>query len=473
MVETVETVSSPSTSRATPSALGAAAARSINAIALADWPRIQAPIGEFHRVLGGGIVPGSLVLIGGDPGIGKSTLLLQVCGMLAATGDRVLYVAAEESAQQVKLRAERFGLNADSLFVLAETNLDSIIASIRELGPRVVVVDSIQTVYSDVLSSSPGSVSQVRDCTLQLMQLAKQTHVPIFLVGHVTKEGTIAGPRVLEHIVDAVLYLEGDRFSSYRLLRAVKNRFGSTDEVGIFEMSDAGLTEVEDGAAIFLGEQHPLAPGTVITAPLEGTRPLLVEVQGLATATTFGLPRRTTNGIDVNRLHMLLAVLTKRAGVPLGGQDVYVNIVGGLRVSEPAADLAVALAVASSYRDQPVPRDLVALGEIGLSGELRPVRQLERRTSEAARLGFARCVVPKTWRRSGRRSASPSPSTIEIVEADSVEAALELVLGPAPRRRSASGGRGTQGRVTADPFDSLDFDEDERTEEVIERSAGR
>lgn len=465
MIETVESSAPPPSLLSGGRVSSATAASPITRVTLGDVPRMDIPVGEFHRVLGGGLVPGALVLVGGDPGIGKSTLLLQVCGLVAARGERVLYVAAEESAQQVKLRADRFGLGSDELYVLAETDLATVVASIQALAPRLVVIDSIQTVYTDELSSSPGSVSQVRDCTLKLMQVAKQHHIPMFLVGHVTKEGTIAGPRVLEHIVDAVLYLEGDRYSSYRLLRSVKNRFGSTDEVGIFEMAEAGLQEVVDGAGLFLGEQHVLAPGSIVTAPLEGTRPLLVEVQGLASATSFGLPRRTANGFDVNRLHMLIAVLTKRAGLRLGNQDVYVNVVGGLRVTEPAADLGVALAVASSYRDQPVARNIMAVGEIGLAGELRTVRQVERRVAEAARLGFSRCVVPKQWRRGATRPRASSTVDVETIEADSVEMALDIVLGPPPRqhRRAAADDTMPPTKVSHSHTFSEDSGADDRT----------
>lgn len=436
MVETVEQVIAPPSSLSGTSARArASVARSLTSIGVGETPRIRVPMEEFDRVVGGGIVPGSLVLIGGDPGIGKSTLLLQICGLLGEAREKVLYVAAEESAQQLKLRAERLRINAESIFVLAETNVEAIVQTVDDLQPRAVVVDSIQTVATDELGSSPGSVSQVRDCTLRFMQVAKSRQVSFMLVGHVTKEGAIAGPRVLEHIVDAVLYLEGERYSNYRLLRSVKNRFGSTDEVGMFEMADEGLREVENGAALFLGEPHVLAPGAVVAVPLEGTRPLLVEVQALASHTTFGLPRRTANGFDVNRLHMLLAVLTKQAGLHLGSQDVYVNVVGGLRVTEPAVDLAVALAVASSYRDQPVPRDIAAIGEVGLAGEVRPVRQLDRRVAEAGRLGFRACLVPPARRRASGSRVAPLPSGVDQREAESLGAAIEMALGPAPRRR--------------------------------------
>jgi DNA repair protein RadA/Sms len=345
-----------------------------------------------------------------------------------------LYIAAEESAQQVKLRAGRLGIAEDRLLILAETELDLIEQALADTPPILAVIDSIQSVSIGELTSSAGSVSQLRECTHRLVQLAKRLHVPIFLVGHVTKEGMVAGPRVLEHMVDVVLYLEGERFSSFRVLRGQKNRFGSTDELGIFEMGDAGLTEVPDGSALFLGSHDGPAPGAVIAATQEGTRPLLVEVQALAAPTAFGLPRRSATGIDVNRLYMLLAVLTRRAGLPLGNQDVYVNVVGGVRLTEPAADLAVALAVASSLRDQAIPLDLAVAGEVGLSGELRPVRYLERRMAEAERMGFKRLLVPADHR--VRTVKQPARSGVQVVRATWLAEAIELALGPAKPHRS-------------------------------------
>lgn len=363
-------------------------------VPIADFQRLPVYAEEFARVLGGGLVPGSVVLIGGDPGVGKSTLLGQVAAHFAASVGPALYVSAEESAQQIRLRTERLGLVADELFLLAETSLDLIIEHIRNLRPRLVIVDSIQTVYLPELTSAAGSVSQVRECALRLMQLAKETAIPIVLVGHVTKEGAIAGPRVLEHIVDVVLYLEGDRFHHFRLLRGVKNRFGSTNEVGVFEMTGDGLREVHNPSQVFLAERNTHSPGSTVAVTLEGTRPLLVEVQALTSHTGQAQPRRTTNGFDLNRLLMLTAVLSKRVGLPLFNQDLYVNIVGGLRISEPAADLAVALAIASSYRNQRIAPDVVCVGEVGLSGELRSVSQIDRRLSEAAKLGFRQAVTP-------------------------------------------------------------------------------
>ncbi|MGQ9584832.1 MAG: DNA repair protein RadA [Anaerolineae bacterium] len=384
--------------------------------------RLRLPGEELSRVLGGGIVPGSAVLLAGDPGIGKSTLLLQTADMVARMGGRVLYVSGEESARQIRLRAERLGIRDPNLYVLAEINLVQIMAHIDQLQPQLAVVDSIQSVYLDELESAPGSISQVRECAAALLRLAKTTGVPIFLVGHVTKAGAIAGPRVLEHIVDTVLYLEGERFHAYRLLRSVKNRFGSTDEVGVFEMAENGLQEVRNPSEAFLAERLPNAAGSTIAVTMEGTRPLLVEVQGLASPSPFGQPRRTANGVDFNRLLLLVAVLSKRVGLNLSNQDVFVNVVGGLRVSEPAADLAVAVALASSYRNQPVAADLAVVGEVGLSGELRSVGQLERRLREAQKLGFKRCLVPPL------RGRERPQVEIELAPARTLTEALEIAL---------------------------------------------
>jgi len=377
---------------------------------------------EFGRVLGGGIVPGSLVLIGGDPGIGKSTLLLQVAAQVAESQGTVLYVSGEESAQQIKMRADRLGITTESLLVLSETALMVILEHIEQVKPRLVVIDSIQTMYLEELESAAGSVSQLRECTVRLLQVAKAWQIPIFLIGHVTKEGAIAGPRVLEHIVDTVLYLEGERFQNYRLLRGVKNRFGATDEVGVFEMHGEGMVEVTDASRVFLAERSQ-APGSAIIVTLEGTRPLVVEVQALTSATAFGLPRRTANGIDFNRLLIIVAVLTKRVGLGLSGQDIFVNIVGGLKVDEPAADLGTALAIASSFRDRRIDPRLVAVGEVGLSGELRSVRQLEKRLSEAAKLGFTRCLLP-----GGMISPRLKHAGLELVGARTLAEALEIGL---------------------------------------------
>ncbi len=364
------------------------------------------PMDEFNRALGGGIVPGSVILVGGDPGIGKSTLLLQVSAQLAANGKPTLYVSGEESARQIKMRAGRLGIMQEQLYVVSETNVEQILAQIGQLQPQLVVVDSIQAVYLDQLQSSAGSISQVRESASALLRVAKSQNIPMFIVGHVTKEGAIAGPRVLEHMVDTVLYLEGERFHSYRLLRSVKNRFGSTHEVGVFEMQERGLVEISNPSEAFLSERLAGATGSVVAVTMEGTRPLLVEIQALTSTTSFGLPRRTANGIDFNRLLLLVAVLSKRVGLKLGNQDVFVNVVGGLRISEPAADVAVASAIASSFRGVPVPENCVMLGEIGLSGELRSVGHAEKRLKEAAKLGFKRCIIPRSLRLGGAKASS-------------------------------------------------------------------
>jgi len=372
------------------------APRRLADVTVGDADRITTGIAELDRVLGGGVVAGSLVLIGGDPGIGKSTLILQASRALAEAAGPVLYVSGEESAAQVKLRADRLGLGAPELFLLAETALEVIEGQVATLRPRVLVVDSIQTVYLGDLESAPGSVSQVRECGGRLMLLAKQGGLAIFLLGHVTKDGALAGPRVLEHLVDTVLYFEGERHATYRVLRAVKNRFGSTNEIGVFEMTDRGLSEVRNPSAVFLAERPVGAPGSVIVAALEGTRPLLLELQALVTPAHFGTPRRTVLGADYNRVCLLLAILEKRAGLPLQNQDVFVNVAGGARCQEPAADLGLAVAAASSYLERPLAPDVVVLGEVGLTGEVRAVGGLEPRLREAAALGFQAAVVPRS-----------------------------------------------------------------------------
>ncbi len=389
-----------------------------------SYQRTLLPMEEFNRVLGGGVVPGSLVLIGGDPGIGKSTLLLQMSAALAGEG-QVLYVSGEESAQQIKLRADRLNIVSDNLYLLTETNMAAILEHIQQMTPRFLVVDSIQTVYIDELASAPGSVGQVRECAARFQEVAKGRDIPVFLIGHVTKTGAIAGPRVLEHMVDTVLYLEGEQFHAYRLLRSVKNRFGATNEVGIFEMGDIGMTEVSNPSEVFLAERLPNASGSSIAVTLEGTRPLLVEVQALASTTTFGNPRRTANGVDLNRLLLIVAVLTKRVGIRLGDQDVFVNVVGGLQVGEPASDLAVAVSIASSVKNRPVAADLAIIGEVGLSGELRAVRHVETRLREAAKLGFKRCLLPGSTQ---LKQIKTPP--LELLRARSVNEALEMALLP-------------------------------------------
>ena len=399
--------------------------------------RIPLPIGEFARVLGGGVVPGSIVLVGGDPGIGKSTLLLQMSLEMATPagkekqGLKVLYVSGEESERQIKMRALRLTRLAgednkpfsEDLLLLTETNLDVILEQVNALKPDLLIVDSIQTVYLPDMNSTAGSVSQVRECANRLRELAKSSGMAVFLVGHVTKEGVIAGPRVLEHVVDTVLYLEGDRFQSYRLLRSVKNRFGATAEVGVFEMRDRGMIEVTNPSEAFLAERMINSPGSAIAVTMEGTRPLLVEIQGLTSPSNLGNPRRTPNGVDFNRLLLITAVLTRRLGLRLAEQDVFANVIGGLRIDEPAADLAIAAAVASSMRDVPVRADTVLIGEVGLSGELRWVGQMNPRLREAAKLGFKTAVIPHRI-----THGEALPTGIEIKEARSLREALSFAL---------------------------------------------
>ena len=388
------------------------------------FERLQLPLVEFSRVLGGGMVPGSLVLVGGDPGIGKSTLLLEVAALVANQHGRALYVSGEESTRQIKMRADRLNLQAPELFLVTETHLQAILDHLSALKPVMLIVDSIQTTYNDDLKSSAGSVSQIRACASRFQEIAKESGVTIFLVGHVTKEGALAGPRVLEHIVDTVLYLEGDPFHRYRLLRSVKNRFGATSEVGVFEMVESGMVEVPNPSEAFLAERQVNAPGSAIAVTLEGTRPLLVEIQALAGSSTFANPRRTANGIDYNRLLLLTAVLSRRVHVPVHDKDVFVNVIGGLQIKEPAADLAVALAISSSVKDRPLHADMAFVGEVGLSGELRAVSQLELRLKEAAKLGFKRCIVP----RSSRRRAADAPTGLEVIGCRTLYEALDAAL---------------------------------------------
>jgi DNA repair protein RadA/Sms len=367
----------------------------IDTIALENENRLLTGIQEFDRVLGGGLVPGTLVLVGGDPGIGKSTLMLQALYGLANQGKRVLYVSGEESNQQIRLRSQRLTAVSSELMVAAEVEIDAILAMIQTAGARVVVIDSIQTMYNPELTSAPGSVSQVREATVRLMLTAKKTGIPIFLVGHVTKEGAIAGPKLLEHMVDTVLYFEGERNHIFRILRAVKNRFGSTNEIGVFEMKDQGLDEVANPSAVFLSERPANAPGSAVTASMEGTRPILVELQALASGTSFGTPRRTILGLDSNRVALLAAVMEKQLGMHLMGYDIFMNVAGGVKVIEPAVDLAIVSAIASSFLDKPIVDGTIVLGEVGLTGEVRAIGQVDTRIAEAGKMGFHRCVVPQ------------------------------------------------------------------------------
>jgi len=441
MVEEIVEVENEKSARAIRGLTGTSKVHALNEIENQAEERLPLPIEEFARVLGGGIVPGSVVLIGGDPGIGKSTLTLQMAMQLAGK-HTVLYVSGEESERQIKMRADRLAEKDKAgspklparLLLVTETNLSQIFNHIGDTKPTLVIIDSIQTMTLPEMESAAGSISQVRECAARLRELAKSTGVTVFLIGHVTKEGTIAGPRVLEHIVDTVLYLEGEHFQSYRLLRSVKNRFGATSEVGVFEMQEKGMVEVRNPSEVFLAERMINAPGSAIAVTMEGTRPLLVEIQGLTTPTSFGNPRRTANGIDFSRLLILAAVLTRRLGVNLSNQDVITNVVSGLHIDEPAADLAVATAIASSYRDTPVRADTVLIGEVGLSGELRMVGQMQTRLREAAKLGFKRAVVPKRLRKS-----EPWPEGIEVVECRSLREALKAaLLEEAPEKPAAA-----------------------------------
>jgi DNA repair protein RadA/Sms len=398
--------------------------KELSKLAVELFERFEVPINEFNRVLGGGIVPGSLILIGGEPGIGKSTLLLQASALIAKKHGKVVYVSGEETPNQIKLRAKRLGIEGEGLFLLAETDVDTLLGHAEELQPSLLIIDSIQTVHTQDDDGIPGSLTQVRQSAQRLMSWAKTSGVPVFVTGHVTKEGAIAGPRVLEHIVDVVLYLEGEQFSAYRLLRCVKNRFGSTNEIGVFEMKEKGLIEVENPSLAFLSQRQDEAVGSVVVPVIEGSRPLLVEIQALTNATSFGMPRRTANGVDFNRLLIITAVLSRRLGLKLGNQDIIVNVTGGLKIDEPAADLGIALAITSSYRDVSVDRGLAVVGEIGLSGELRAVPQLDRRIGEAARLGFKRILTPKAGGK-----ISPLPKDIEILSFGSLREAVEKGLG--------------------------------------------
>lgn len=397
----------------------------IKEISGSEDERVSSGINELDRVLGGGIVKGSLILIGGDPGIGKSTLLLQVTRNLSKTLKKVLYVSGEESLRQIKMRADRLGSDFENLLLLSETNLDDIAETMRKEAPEVVVIDSIQTMYREDVSSAPGSVSQVREATALLMQLAKSLDITIFIVGHVTKEGAVAGPRVLEHMVDTVLYFEGDRHASYRILRGVKNRFGSTNEIGVFEMRSEGLVQVENPSEFMLSGRAVDASGSVITVSMEGTRPLMVEIQALVCHSNFGIPRRQTTGMDFNRVNLLMAVIEKRGGLQIGDQDAYVNIAGGIKVNEPALDLATVLAIISSYRNKALDAKTVVFGEVGLSGEIRAVNQSEQRILEAKKLGFETVVLPK----SNINAQIKAIKGIGIVGVSDIREAMQIPMG--------------------------------------------
>jgi len=402
--------------------------RSVKAIPITDVSesqetRFPTGMGELDRVLGGGAVKGSLVLVGGAPGIGKSTLMLQICGRLCQAS-RVLYVSGEESVRQLKLRAQRLGVSSPHLLVLSETGLEDVLETVRAETPDILIVDSIQTLYNDALDSPPGSIGQVKDCTMALMQLAKGSDITVFVIGHVNKEGSIAGPKVLEHMVDCVLYFEGDQHSACRILRAAKNRFGATNEIGVFEMLDCGLEEIENPSQMLLSGRPADAPGTCVTCVMEGVRPVLAEVQALLAPAPYGSARRSSNGFDYNRAAMLLAVLEKRGGLKVSACDAYMNIIGGLTLDEPAADLAAILALASSYLDRPIAPDVAAIGEVGLTGELRAVSHLDQRLSEVHRLGFKKCVIP---RRHGKAAAAHSD--LAVVEVSNIVEAIRAALG--------------------------------------------
>jgi DNA repair protein RadA/Sms len=399
-------------------------AEPLDAISLAPKMRLRTGLSEFDRTLGGGVVPGSLILIGGDPGIGKSTIILQVLDRLARQQLRALYLSGEESAQQIKLRAERLGIHAKDLFVMTGTCIEDFLERLGPLAPHVVAVDSIQTMYTEDMASAPGSVGQVREVASRLMTYAKGTGVPVFLVGHVTKDGAIAGPKVLEHLVDTVLYFEGDRGHLFRILRAVKNRYGSTNEIGVFEMTDAGLDAVGNPSRLFLEERPEEVPGSAVIACVEGTRPLLVEIQALVGPSPLGMPRRTAIGVDHNRISLLVAVLGKRLGMELGDQDIFVNVAGGLKVDEPAADLGIVSAMMSSFLNRPISRDLVVFGEVGLAGEVRGVSQPEMRLNEAAKLGFLRGILPRT-----SLEALKSPHSMNVSGVGSIQDLYECLFG--------------------------------------------
>jgi DNA repair protein RadA/Sms len=394
----------------------------LSQVSMSKEDRIRTKIGELDRVLGGGIVPGSLTLVGGDPGIGKSTLLLQVCQKLENGGCQVLYISGEESLKQIKIRAERIGEFGDNLLLLCETNLDMIKEMIYQIRPQAVVIDSIQTMYSEEVSAAPGSVSQVREATGVFLQIAKGLNVSIFIVGHVTKEGTVAGPRVLEHMVDTVLYFEGDRHASYRILRGVKNRFGSTNEIGVFEMREEGLAEVKNPSEFMLDGRSENANGSVVACSMEGTRPILIEIQALVCGSNFGIPRRQATGTDFNRVNLLMAVLEKRVGLPLSGCDAYVNLAGGIKITEPAIDLGIVMAIVSSYKNRMVDNRMLVFGEVGLSGEVRGVSMAGQRLQEAKKLGFTTCVMPAVCMKGLKNMDG-----IKVIGVKSVQDAIDLI----------------------------------------------
>jgi DNA repair protein RadA/Sms len=395
----------------------------ITEITIGEEARFQVGIGEFDRVLGGGIVPGSMILVGGDPGIGKSTLLLQVMHCLASKKKRVLYVSGEESLQQTKMRADRLGISSEHLFVVSETSLEKILQDIQTLKPGTVVVDSIQTIYSSDLPSTPGSITQVKESSSRLLYLAKHLSIPIFLIGHVTKEGFIAGPKVLEHMVDTVLYVEGEANHAFRILRAVKNRFGSTNEIGVFEMKDSGLVQVHSPSEFFLSGRTEPTSGSVVVPSIEGTRPILVELQALVVSTNFGVARRTAQGVDTNRVSLLVAVMEKRLGMQMLNQDIFVNVAGGMKVDEPGADLGLVAAMASSFRNKLIDSAMVVFGEVGLGGEVRGISQAEARIKESAKLGFKRCLLPKQ-----NLDKLKKPQGFELIGVGSVQEAMDALF---------------------------------------------
>ncbi|WP_022767520.1 DNA repair protein RadA [Butyrivibrio sp. NC2007] len=398
------------------------APKALSDIEMNDEERYDTHIGELNRVLGGGLVKGSLILVGGDPGIGKSTILLQVAGNISSDDKDVLYISGEESLRQIKLRANRIGEFSDKLKFMCETNLGNIEEAITRAKPKVVIIDSIQTMYNEAVSSAPGSVSQVRESTSVLLRIAKSMNISIFIVGHVTKEGQVAGPRVLEHMVDTVLYFEGDRHASYRILRAVKNRFGSTNEIGVFEMQEKGLVEVTNPSEFMLDGRPENASGSIVTCSVEGTRPILIEIQALVCRSNFGFPKRQANGTDYNRVNLLMAVLEKRVGLQMGESDAYVNLAGGMRIAEPSLDLGICLALISSFKNKPISGDVIAFGEVGLSGEVRSVNMAEARVSEARKLGFKTCIVPRAL----ESKLKSTFKDVEIIGVSSISDAMRI-----------------------------------------------